>query len=280
MKLSEIKPDGRFFGMFVGDSASGKTCAELSFPTPGLMIDIDIRARGGLAATKWLGAEKLDQWDIEFYPPKLGMVDHLIDRLNKLQFEIDGGFCKYKTLLLESSTSLSRMLIEEATNLTDPEAKRKDEQLIKGKKYGRIKIAGPGHFGYEQSGMTDILNFLRSFPINVIMSAHIIPKYGKAPGASEYSDNVVIGEQLALREKVAANIIIYFDEVYRFGRSEDNGGNVKHWVKFRDGELARTTFGNLPNGRVDITDKSFYEFWKRQVASESSTKKETVNAGA
>lgn len=265
MKLCDMKPDGRIFAMFVGDSASGKTCAEYSLPKPILDLDVDLRARGGMATRKWLGEEEFSRIDVEQFPPRLGMVDKLIDRLSKIDMELSMGACKYKTILLNSATSVTRMLIEEATNMTDPDSKSKDEQLIKGKKFGRVKIAGPGHFGYEQSGITDILNYLRAMPINVVLSAHIIPKYGKAPGASEYSENVIVGEQLALREKVSANVIIYFDEVYRFSRSEENNGNLRFWVKFRDGDLARTTYDSLPSGKVEITGKNFYQYWQEQV---------------
>jgi hypothetical protein len=263
-KLSEIKPDTRLFAMFVGDSSGGKTCAELSLPTPGILFDIDMRVRGGLAAKKWLPPDVLDKWEVKMYPPKLGSMDKLFDDLTNITYQLDQGVCKYKSILVDSSTSIARNFIEDATNLTNPSDK---SQLIKGKNFGtRVKIAGPGHYQYELSGMADILNLLRAMPINVILSGHIIPKYGKPPGdGNEYAENVVVGEQLALREKVATNVIIYFDEVYRFGKTEQNSGQNKHWVRFRDGDLARTSYDTLPNGKVDITGRSFYEYWKSTV---------------
>ena len=268
MKLSDLKPDGRLFALFIGDSSSGKTCAELSLPTPGLLLDMDLRARGGLAAKEWLG-ENFSKWDVEQFPPTIEAIDKVIARVENLRGELAMGVSKYKSLVFNSMTSYTRQLIWTAKELTAPGTK--NEQAIKGKKFGEIKIAGPAHYGFEQAGVEELITLLRSLPINVVADCHIVPKYGKPTTDSgkedTYAENIVVGETLSLRDKVAVNVLIYFDEVYRFEKAAQGGG-IQHYVKFRDASMARTAYHTLPHGLVNITGKSFYEVWKQLVSEE------------
>jgi hypothetical protein len=95
---------------------------------------------------------------------------------------------------------------------------------------------------------------------NIIVSAHIVDRYGKPPGANnEYADSVVIGEKLSLRDKISENVQIYFDHVFRFDR-EEIGNRIQFTVKFWS-DIARTSY-KLPEGKHDITGKNFYEFMR------------------
>ncbi|MGH7238447.1 MAG: hypothetical protein ACREHG_00115, partial [Candidatus Saccharimonadales bacterium] len=91
----------------------------------------------------------------------------------------------------------------------------------------------------------------------IIVSAHIVDRYGKRDPADKYSESVVVGEKLSIRDKIGENSLIYFDHVFKFER-EDMGRSVRHTCQF-NGEIARTAFPNLPNGKVDITGVNFYE---------------------
>lgn len=266
MKLGEIDPAGRFFGLFVGDSGAGKTCAALSFPTPGLLIDIDLRAKGGLAARQWLPEGKLNEWEVIQMPPGKGF-KHIEDRLEMINLDLLTGRNQFKTIVIDSLTTESRLFISDALTMdqTDRSGKSTGKPVITGKIIGNLRIAGPGHYGYEQEAMAQVLDYLKGWPLNVICSAHIVPKYGKIEG-NEYGENVVVGEQLALREKVSVRTLIHFDEVYKFGKMT-SAGQIKRWVKFQDGDLAKTAYPDrLPTTSVDITARDFYSVWQHYIA--------------
>jgi hypothetical protein len=107
--------------------------------------------------------------------------------------------------------------------------------------------------------------FLQSLPINVIVTGHIVDRYGKAEGENnEYSESVVIGQKLSLRDKISENLLTFFNEVWEF-KKEMNGDTPMHFVRFRGG-LARTCFTQLPNGWVDITNKNLYKYFLEKVS--------------
>jgi len=269
MRLIDMKPDGRFFGMFVGDSKCGKTNAAVSFATLGKVkvYDLDLRIRGAFSAKQWLGEEVFSRIDVEQYPPGKGFSD-IEKSLEQLALQVKLGTSEYKTVIIDSLTTEARAMVADALSMDLPGVK--DSPLIKGKILGTLRMPGPGHYGYEQEALLQIIEYLKALPINVIVTAHIIDRYGKPPSGNEYSENVVVGEKLAVRDKVGVNMLLHFDDVYRFTRSE-SAGELKYFVKFRDGDLAATTYHTLPNDKVDITRRNFYETWKNYISPTSST---------
>jgi hypothetical protein len=269
MKLIDLKPDSRFFGMFIGDSSVGKTNAAVSFAALGKvkLYDLDLRSRGALSAREWLGDETFSKIDVEQFPPGKGFKE--IDQsLEKLGLEVSLGASSYKTVIIDSLTTEARAMVADALSMDEPN--KKGTPLIRGKILGSLRMPGPGHYGYEQEALLQILEFLKSLPINVIVSAHLIDRFGKPPGGNEYSENIVVGEKLAVRDKVGVNTLIHFDEVYKFTKSE-SANELKYFVKFRDGDLARTTLSNLPNDKIEITKRSFYETWKAYITGERTS---------
>ena len=118
---------------------------------------------------------------------------------------------------------------------------------------------GPEDYGLEAQATYDYIAFLKSLPIpNIIISAHIIDRYGKADPDNAYSESVVIGEKLSIRDKISENIKSHFDHLFKFERNAD-GGQEKFYVTFRGG-IARSSYSWLPFGRQDITGKDFYQF--------------------
>lgn len=254
--------------MFVSESGVGKTCAAVSFPTPGLLIDIDLRARGALASEHWLGREHLGGWDIESCPPDKGF-SGVEKVLEKVKLELDLKVCKYKTIVLDSLSTSARMFLTDALQMEERDNRGNLVPVVKGNVIGDLRLPGPGHFGYEQEAVTQVLSYIKSFPINVIVSAHIVEKYGKPPGnPNPYAENVVVGEKLSLRDKVSVNVLLHFDEIYRFTKVL-SAGSLKHFVRFQDGDLARTVHRyKLPMTDLEITEKSFYQTWSQLVKGE------------
>lgn len=267
---SSLSPETRFFALFVGESGSGKTVAEASFAQCGKLQcnDFDGRIRGILGAP-WLTEEIKKNIQYDSFPPKM---DGLIERLNQ-NFEVmminaRTGKLDITTHLTDSITSMNQAFISQAKVLTHP-----GKPGEKGKWLGAISMAGPEDYGLEATACSDYISSLKSLQIpNVIVSAHIIDKYGKLPDSegkiNSYSESVVIGEKLSIRDKIGENIKIHFDHIFKFDRITINGKD-KFYVTFR-GDIARTSYSQLPDGKYDITDKDFYKELMRLVGKKES----------
>jgi hypothetical protein len=279
--LDNLSPDGKFMGLFIGASGTGKKGAVGSFPRPILFLDADGRIRG-LQGCTWLDLKGMG--DVETFPPKNKPGEYTYqkvnDKLENLQGLVNIASCPYKTLYLGSITGLAFAFLQDANILTHMQGK--------GMKLGPLSMTGPQDYKFESSGIKQMLSFLRflkdhptGIP-NIIIGAHLIPKWGK-PGMEDgnienqadqdstlsyvdkigekfkYIDNIVVGEKLSLTDKLAADVPIYFDHIFKFEKEMVLGQDQpQHFVQFRS-EIARTSYAKLPNGRVNITGKPFYE---------------------
>lgn len=247
----------RFFGLFIGPSGSGKTSAAVTFPKPEL-LDFDLRNDGAT----WTQSIVPDGSKVEYkaFTPDKGW-DEVSKRLDQIKMELNARPSKiysYETLICDSLTALSHMYLTDCAKM-DPKTK---EAVVRGNIVGSLRIPGPADWNYQYNAAYQTYDYLRGFPINVISTAHVVDRYEKQ--SDPYAAPVVAGEKLTLTDKLGANILIYFDEVYRFGK-EKEGKKIVYWVQFRDGDLARTVYTQLPDGKQDITGKNFYQFWKSLV---------------
>jgi hypothetical protein len=260
MKASDLKPGKNIFGLFIGKSGSGKDCAAASFPAPMKIFDLDLRSDGILGAT-WFPREHLEKIDIIKVQPKKGfqMIEEELELL-KRQYEM--GQRPYETIYFGSVTTLESLFLGDARRLLDASAGKKVHQIV-----GKVEFGSPADYKYLYSAMRETMDYLRIMPVNVILSAHIVDRYGKNPAAkTEYEENIVLGEKLTLTDKLSENIQIYFNEVYRFEKRM-NGNEPRHYVKFRT-DVAKTVHQSLPNGELDITSKNFYNEWSRLIQKE------------
>lgn len=250
--LKDITPDQRFVGLFVGESKHGKTCAECSFPKPVHVLDFDGRIRGA-----W-NQPFLDMDGVTYdsFPPNMeGLVDKLNQKLEAFDTAARVGQWIPRTLILDSLTSECFAMIRQALPLTHQKANQGEKK--KGKWLGPVAMTGPEDYGFEANATYGVMSFLRSLPIpNVIVSAHIVPVFGKEDPSNEYSNTIKVGEKLSVRDKIGANIGIYFDHCFRFFKTADET-RERYWVRFR-GQLEATAFAELPYGDIEITGKNFY----------------------
>lgn len=249
--LSNLKPEQRFIGLFVGRSGNGKTSAICSFPGPIKVLDFDERIQGALGCP-WL-APKFKDVDYTVFPPiePKGTEANYI-RLNKMLegFHGQGTSIPYKTIVLDSLTSTARALLRNAIPISNA-----------GRKIGQMQMAGPGDYGFESQGIDNILSFFRSLPIqNVIVTAHVVPKMAKPKDDNgeimQYAESIEIGEKLSVRDKIGENSLIYFDHILKFNRRE-TATRMIYEVVFRS-DLARTSLDRAPMSE-DITGKDFYD---------------------
>ena len=258
---ANLTTESRIMALLVGPKHSGKTCAAASFLTKGSkkrlkVHDGDGRIKGILGAP-WVEKDRIDY---EYFPPRDSQNNKtFFERANQdleaLLVEVKSGRCLYETFVADSATAICRNLVLDAIPLTHADNK--------GKKLGIMNMAGPADYGFESTGMDAYLSCLRSLPLNVIMTAHVVPRFGKSNPDDPYSESIEIGEKLSLRDKIAANTSIYFDHIFRFDRKMV-GGKEKFFVEFIN-DIACTSFPNLTPGKFDITGVNFYEFLMNKV---------------
>lgn len=253
-----IKDDGRFLGLFVGRSGSGKSAAAYSFPKPLKVLDLDGRLRGGLVP--WNDPESGGKKGIEYeyFPPKPDgktVFQMLNDSFLALQIMLKTGTgVQYKTLVLDSITWETIDLLLDAISLTHGVNAQGE---TKGRSVGPFQLSGPEDYKFQSTGTYQTLAFLKSFPIpNIIVTAHITPKWVQNPN-DKYGPNIMDGEQLSLTDKLAENVPSSFDHVFRFEK-EDTGKEIKFYFQTH-GSVARSAF-DLPYGKMDITKVKFYDF--------------------
>src|ERR1017187_1702506 len=259
-----LTADSRFMALFVGSKHSGKTCAAVSFMTKGSqkrvkVLDGDGRIQGILGAS-WIDKSRIDY---DYYPPKdatnpKNFFERVNQDLEALLVDIRSGKCPYETYVGDSATAICRNLLMDAIPLT--------HEGNKGKKLGALNMAGPADYGFESTGFDGYLSFLRSIPLNIILTAHVVDRFGKANPDDPYSESIVIGEKLSLRDKIAANSSIYFNHIFKFSRKMV-GGTERFYVEYI-GDLACTSYPNLKPGLHDITGKDFHETLMKHVKGE------------
>lgn len=253
MTADQLKPDSRFFGLICGESSSGKDCLIASFPKPMLILDSDMR-KGIISSKKWIGEEEFKQIEIKIFPPTKGFGDY-DKELTGIQNLFLRNACPYKTIVLNSLTSLDRILMTDAFEFLGGN--------IVGPKDGsfKLRLSGPGDYKFQRQAFLTIFDYLKGFPINVIIVGHTVPRYVEKDPSSEYSERIQDGTRLSLTEKLANDLLIYFDEAYECFKSSDG---ARHYVQFRT-NIARTCYERLPRERLDITNKNFYQTWLQYI---------------
>ena len=257
--------DGRFMALFVGPKHSGKTCAACTVRSSDetkriKVLDADGRIRGILGCP-WI---KRNLIDYDYFTPKISQGNqNFYTRLNN---SLEGliGQCNsmvnpYETYIADSLTAVCANFIQDALPLTHTGSKGE----AKGKSFGVLQMPGPEDYGFESTGTASFLSCLRSLPIkNVIVTAHVIDKYDKPrlPNGQKdtFADSIVVGEKLSLRDKISANIGIYFDHIFRFDRRMV--GEQEHFYVEFIGDLACTSFPGIIVGEHDITGKNFWKY--------------------
>lgn len=258
----DYKPEMRFFGLFVGRSGDGKSAAADGFPGKVLDLDFDNRFVGVANAGRQ-GLLELKNIDYETYNPRGGW-DPVDKRLTALDLQrFSGGMFPYKTITINSLTALTRLFVNASHNLQG------------GRKLGSLRISGPADFNFEATATHQVFDFLRSWPCNIIATAHIVSRYGKPEKEfdkdgnwiNQYDSPEIIGEKLSLRDNLGENIVSYFNDVYRFSR-EQVKDEIRYFVEFASMDLARNSFGIKP-GKHDITGKNFYQYFTELVAKQN-----------
>lgn len=248
---SQYKPEERIFAMHVGRSGDGKSVAAASYPGKYLNLDFDLRF-GGIASA--INQGLLNSNDIEYlqFSPRGGW-DPVQKFLDQIEMDRATSSFKYKSIEVASVTSLARLLLNYSKSLT------------RGKSIGKLRVSGPSDYMLESQGTHDFFDYLRTFPCNIIVSAHIVDKWGKPEPefdnngnrTNEFSAQDIIGERLSIRDNLGENILTYFNNVFKFSR-EIIKNEMHYFVEFST-DLAKNEYG-IPPGKHDITNKQFFSY--------------------
>jgi hypothetical protein len=278
--------DTNFKALFVGAKHSGKTAAACSWRDAAKqkrikVLDGDGRIRGILGCP-WIAREFIDY---DFYAPHVaGNTKTFFERVNTdLEFlvdEVQKGKSSYEAYVSDSATAFCKNLILDAIPLTHSVKTDTGKDRQVGKRIGTLEMAGPADYGFESTGFDAYLSCLRSLPINVIVTAHLVDKYDKPLDDNGdklmYADSIVVGQKLSLRDKIAANCTIYFDHIFEFSRKMV--GKEEHFYVEFINDFACTSFAGLKSGKHDITGKNFHDYVMSLISGQQQTKEQTKGA--
>lgn len=258
-----IQPDDRSLNLFVSRFGAGKSTAAYSYPHPIKVLDTDMNIRGGISSP-WINRKGIDYVPILVKDPKM-VFQQLNDEFEALSVLCKMNQCPYQTLVLDSATWTANGLLLDALPLTHTRNNTGGES---GRKLGPIDMAGPSDYGFQSTGILQIVAYLRSLPIrHIIVTAHLVNRYGRRKNSEgkvidPYGPTEIVGEQLALTDKIAETLPTSFGNIFRFEK-RDTGNGLKFTFEAQ-GEMARTTYP-LPYGEIDITGRSFYDLLMERV---------------
>lgn len=184
--------------ILIGGPGSGKSQFAATCPTPGYVFDCD----DGIVSYKGL-----DFTYSQFPTSNLGFVDFQKE-FAVVEKEAKAG--AYKTVVLDSATTLSFMAMERALTI-DPK---------------RNAVQGPMwnvHYGMVKNLIESVFKRLTSWPCNVVVICH------KEVIKNE-EDGSIIGIQPLLNGKLAEQVPMLFDEVY-YTLTTYKGGKSEWWMQ-------------------------------------------------
>lgn len=253
--LEDFVEDKRFFALFAGASGSGKSAASASFEEPYHEIDADNRFAGIAQAVRKAVVQN-KKISYQQFDPLGGWlpIDKELSQLIvfKAQARMNSAPFPYKTIGVGSLTSIVRIV----GNMVRGELKTKGHQSYQG-----LIVPAPGDVRIENAAIHQILDYLKSLPCNVIVTAHITEKWGKKPSTNPedaYKPAEILGEQLNLNNNLSSSVQSVFNDVYRFERKVI-GDKERFYVQFSS-DFAKNTFG-IPPGEYEWTDKPFYPWF-------------------
>jgi len=253
--------------MFVSRSGHGKSSALVSFPTKIYVFDFDNRFRGIAPSIRWLGKEKFQNIDFDFYNPKDGF-EAIDAKLNVIANQVEKRQSQYQTIGFESVGTLLSMLTLDSQRKRGVSDKS-GTGSFKGKVRGKVEFLHPDDYNYALTAIR-LLMFNYIFPlnemgVNTIFSAWVADKWGKRSDAKEFDPPEVIGERIIGPGNTVEEVMGYFDDLYYFRkhRAAIPGQPPKFTVEFTGG-LAKTPYP-LPLGEIDITGTNFFDTWKQKI---------------
>lgn len=238
--------------MMKGEPGLRKSTQALSFPTPQYWFSWDRKMNSlQLPMRKWGIDPKLitfDDYDDWNKPKK---------QLEKFQTE-----CPYKTIVLDSITSMADMTLRQTTRMKYGITRQSGAQA--GKLIAGIAVNEIEDYNAESAALQELIALTKDIhayhKVNIILIAHVI----QAEYRSTTNNTTHVSRQIVTAgKKVAAKIPAYCGEVYHFnikkGFVEGQGGDYSLLTTHTGDDFARTAL-DLPQ-EIVFGDKPLYDTW-------------------
>lgn len=216
--------------LFKGEFGTRKSTAALSFPGPIYYFDWDQKMDALVLPLKSWGINPVD---VEYDVYKDW--DTAKKKLESFQLN-----CKYKTIVIDSITSLGDAAIR---------------QILKfkgsgGKHIGTIPVSGFDEFNAEASALTELIALtkdIHSFhKVNVILIGHIIQKEMKSANGNTHMARILVTAAKTIAQKIPA----YCSEIYHFNivtaADVSKGGQYGLKTTHTGDDFARSSLGLEP----------------------------------
>ena len=232
------------FALFKGEPGTRKSTQALSFPTPQYWVSTDRKMQAlQLPAKRWgVNMKEVEYDDYSDWDKPKAKLDSF--RLN----------CKYKTIIVDSATSLG-------DNMNRQTIKHKKGEG-QGKRIGTIYVPGLEEYNAEASAFTDLMDILKDVheyhKCHIIIIAHVVGqrKNDDANKLTHHSRVIITGG-----DKIAGKVASYMTEAYHFnvkaGFGETDEGEYGLFTSHTGNDYARTS---LPLERyIAFNDKPIYD---------------------
>lgn len=247
---SEINIEA-LYCMFKGEPGTRKSTAALSYPGNQYWFSWDKKMRSLLLPMK--------AWGID---PKTVDYDDYNDwskaraKLEQLQLN-----CPYKTLVLDSITSLGDCTLQQTMKLKT--GKSRSSGAAAGKLIAGIAVNELEDYNAESSALLEMIALTKDIhtfhKVNIILIAHVIQVDYKTVGGETHVSRSIV----TAGKKVAGKIPAYCEEVYHFNieKSIDTsiGGSYALLTQHTGDDFARTSLP-LPK-LIQFGDKPLYKDW-------------------
>ena len=238
--------------MFKGEPGTRKSTQALSFPGPQYWFSWDRKMNGiFLPMRKWGIDPKsitFDDYDDWAKPKK---------KLEQLQVN-----CPYKTIIIDSVTSMADMTLRQTMKVKYGTTKQSGGAA--GKLVAGIAVNEIEDYNAESSALQELIALTKDINIyhnvNVILIAHVV----KAEYRDTTKKTTHISRQIVTAGKnVAAKLPAYCGEVWHFnidsGFVEGAGGAYTLLTTHTGDDFARTAL-DLPS-KIEFGDKPVYDTW-------------------
>lgn len=255
------------YAMFKGEPGTRKSTHALSFPGPQYWFSWDRKMNGiYLPMRKWdidpksIAYDDYEDWD----KPKA--------KLEQLQVN-----CPYKTIVLDSLTSMADMTLRQTTRLKY--GMKRASGATAGKLVGGIAVNEIEDYNAESAALQELIALTKDIHahhnVNVILIAHVVQ--------AEYRNTVnntthVSRSIVTAGKKVAAKIPAYCGEVYHFnieqGMVVGQGGEYTVLTEHTGDDFARSALG-LPS-KIKLAEKPLYDTWIKPAITKLIAQPETT----
>jgi len=273
--VSDLKPEEGIVALIVGHPGSGKTSAIASFASeeePMYVFDCDHRIKGMLACEDWIG-DSIKHIDYDQYDVRDGFKE-VEAQFNVFYDQYTSRKLKYKSFLVESVGSLSRMFLMDSLALkgAKPGMDLSKLKVTKGLNIvGNIAIPSPDDYKYGSNALHVLFyNFFMAFPkCNIFLSGWTTDRWGKDPNnPNPYANDILLpGKKLLATNNIASELPGYFDEIWEFEKEET--GSKSNPVAFKcrfTSKLAKTCIKELnKKGEIDFTGKNFKSVFQESI---------------